>query len=99
MTAPLHVPPPGSLTPTPPSAVASAEPWTTEDARELYLIDRWGGGYFGVSEDGKLTVAPLAGKSRQVAVVDVVEAAIREEGLKAPLIIRFQDMLHHRVRV
>lgn len=101
MTAPLQVTPPGptGLTPTPPSAVASAEPWTTEDARELYLIDRWGGGYFGVSEDGKLTVSPLAGKSRQVAVLDVVEAAIREEGLKAPLIIRFQDMLHHRVRV
>jgi arginine decarboxylase len=74
-------------------------PWTTEDASELYLIEKWGAGYFAVSPDGKLTVAPLAGRGRSVAILDVVEAAMRDEGLKAPLIIRFQDMLHHRVRV
>ena len=74
-------------------------PWTTEDANDLYLIDRWGGGYFGVSDDGKMTVSPLPGRAGNVAILDVVEAAIRDEGLKAPLIIRFQDMLHHRVRV
>jgi arginine decarboxylase len=74
-------------------------PWTTEDSTDLYLIDRWGGGYFGVSPDGKMTVTPLPGRVGNVAILDVVEAAVREEGLKAPLIIRFQDMLHHRVRV
>ena len=74
-------------------------PWTTDDATDLYLIDRWGGGYFGVSDDGKMTVTPLPGRNGKVAILDVVEAAIRDEGLKAPLIIRFQDMLHHRVRV
>ncbi|HSO31748.1 MAG TPA: arginine decarboxylase, partial [Labilithrix sp.] len=74
-------------------------PWTTDDAAELYLIDRWGAGYFGVSDDGKMEVTPLPGRPGSVAILDVVEAAIRDEGLKAPLIIRFQDMLHHRVRV
>jgi arginine decarboxylase len=73
--------------------------WTTDDATDLYLIDRWGAGYFGVSDDGKMTVTPLPGRPGTVAILDVVEAAIRDEGLKAPLIIRFQDMLHHRVRV
>jgi arginine decarboxylase len=63
------------------------------------LIDRWGAGYFGVSSDGKMTVTPLPGRAGNVAIMDVVESAIRDEGLKAPLIIRFQDMLHHRVRV
>ncbi len=80
----------------------SSEPrsteWTTEDAAETYMIDRWGAGYFGVSPDGKMTVSPLPGKGKTVAILDVVEAAIRDEGLRAPLIIRFQDMLHHRVR-
>jgi arginine decarboxylase len=76
----------------------AADPWTTEDAKELYLIDRWGGGYFGVSPDGKMTVHPLPGRGGSVAILDVVEAAIRDEGLKAPLVIRFQDLLHHRVR-
>ena len=73
--------------------------WTVEDAEELYLIDRWGAGHFGVSPDGKMTVSPLATRGGTVKIMDVVEAAIRDEGLKAPLIIRFQDMLHHRVRV
>jgi arginine decarboxylase len=73
--------------------------WTIEDAEELYLIDRWGAGHFGISPDGKMTVSPLATRGGTVKILDVVEAAIRDEGLKAPLIIRFQDMLHHRVRV
>lgn len=74
------------------------DPWTTEDAKDLYLIDRWGAGYFGVSPDGKMTASPLAARGKSVAILDVVEAAIRDEGLRAPLVIRFQDMLHHRVR-
>ncbi len=82
-----------------PSLQAAPAPWTIEDAEELYLIDRWGAGHFGISPDGKMTVAPLASRGGTVKIMDVVEAAIRDEGLKAPLIIRFQDMLHHRVRV
>jgi arginine decarboxylase len=77
----------------------SARPWTTQDAAALYLVDRWGAGYFGISPEGKMTVCPLAGRGRTIAIQDVVEAAVREEGLRAPMIIRFQDILHHRVRV
>jgi arginine decarboxylase len=73
--------------------------WTTEDAVETYLIDRWGGDYFGVAPDGKMTVSPSGPGGRSLAILDVVQAAIQEEGLRAPLIIRFQDILHHRVRV
>ncbi len=82
-----------------PGLQTAPAPWTIEDAEELYLIDRWGAGHFGISQDGKMTVAPLAARGGTVKILDVVEAAIRDEGLKAPLIIRFQDMLHHRVRV
>jgi arginine decarboxylase len=82
-----------------PGVQAAPPAWTVEDAEELYLIDRWGAGHFGISPDGKMTVSPLAARGGTVKILDVVEAAIRDEGLKAPLIIRFQDMLHHRVRV
>jgi arginine decarboxylase len=82
-----------SIPPAPPT-----EPWTTEKAKQLYMIDRWGGGYFDVRQDGRITVSPLQNKGGKVAILDVVEAAIKDEGLKAPMIIRFQDMLHHRVR-
>ncbi len=75
------------------------EAWTSEDARDLYMIDRWGGGYFDVSANGQMTVAPLQGRGRRVAIRDVLDQALKDEGLKTPLIIRFQDILHHRVRV
>ncbi|CAN92612.1 MULTISPECIES: biosynthetic arginine decarboxylase [Sorangium] len=71
--------------------------WTTEDAKSLYMIDRWGRGYFDVSPDGNLTVAPLQERGSKIAIRDVVDAAI-EQGLRTPLLIRFQDLLHHRVR-
>jgi arginine decarboxylase len=77
--------------------VAEKEPWSTEDAKELYFIDRWGSGYFDVDERGNMTIAPLQERGRRIAIMDVVADA-REKGLAAPLLIRFQDILHHRVR-
>ncbi|WP_441287512.1 biosynthetic arginine decarboxylase [Sorangium sp. KYC3313] len=71
--------------------------WTTEDAKSLYMIDRWGRGYFDVSPNGNLTVAPLQERGSKIAIRDVVDAAL-EQGLRTPLLIRFQDLLHHRVR-
>ena len=104
----MKLPEPGDATASPstqlhpdsqPGLQTATPAWTIEDAEELYLIDRWGAGHFGISPDGKMTVSPLAARGGTVKILDVVEAAIRDEGLKAPLIIRFQDMLHHRVRV
>ncbi len=71
--------------------------WTTDDAKALYMIDRWGRGYFDVSPKGNITAAPLQERGRKIALLDVVEEA-RDQGLRTPLLIRFQDLLHHRVR-
>jgi len=45
---------------------AAAAAWTTEDAKELYLIDRWGGGYFDVTPDGNITIAPLQERGKKI---------------------------------
>jgi arginine decarboxylase len=71
--------------------------WTAADATALYMIDRWGRGYFDVREDGHITIAPLQERGRKIAIHDVVVAAL-EQGLRTPLLIRFQDLLQHRVR-
>jgi arginine decarboxylase len=76
---------------------AENEPWSVEDATALYLIDRWGAGYFSVNEAGQLTVAPLQERAARIAILDVVREA-QEQGLKTPMLIRFQDLLHHRVQ-
>ena len=77
---------------------SQSESWSIDDARDLYMIDRWGGGYFDVSAKGNVSVAPLQGRGRSIEISHILEQAQREEGLKAPLVIRFQDILHHRVR-
>ncbi|MRG91455.1 biosynthetic arginine decarboxylase [Polyangium spumosum] len=61
------------------------------------MIDRWGRGYFDVNPTGNITAAPLQERGRKIALIDVVEEA-RDQGLRTPLLIRFQDLLHHRVR-
>lgn len=71
--------------------------WTVDDARDLYMLDRWGAGYFDVSPDGLVTIAPLQERGPKIALSHVVEMA-RQEGLRTPLLIRFQDLLHHRVK-
>jgi arginine decarboxylase len=39
-------------------SVATGEPWTIEDAAELYDIARWSDDYFHISDDGTLRVSP-----------------------------------------
>lgn len=72
-------------------------PWTIDDANTLYMIDRWGSGYFDVNASGNLTIAPLKEQGAKIPILDVVNEAL-EESLQTPLLIRFQDILHHRVR-
>ena len=72
--------------------------WTIDDAVSLYMIDRWGGGYFDVAPDGMMTVAPVQQKGIAVPILDVLKEA-QALNLPAPLLIRFQDLLRHRVEV
>ena len=71
--------------------------WTIKDAKATYLVDRWGGGYFDINSDGEMIVLPMLGRGGKIVIREVVEAA-QQKGLGLPLLIRFQDILHHRVR-
>jgi len=70
--------------------------WSVEDALALYMIDRWGAGYFHVAASGLMTVTPLQHKGIAVPIIDVVREA-QAQNLSSPLLIRFQDLLRHRV--
>lgn len=71
--------------------------WTIEAARSLYNIDRWGAGYYDINPEGHVVAKPLQDKGATVDITDVVEEA-KGRGLKFPLLIRFQDILRHRVQ-
>jgi len=75
----------------------SPEEWKIEDAVRLYGIHRWGGGYFGVNPDGHVTVHPEGEAGPSIDLIKVAARA-RERGLHYPLLIRFHDLLRHRVR-
>jgi len=72
--------------------------WTIEDSANLYMIDRWGAGYFGVNGNGDLAVAPLQDRGTTIPIIDVLREA-KVLNLQAPILIRFQDLLRHRVEM
>ena len=71
-------------------------PWSIQHARDLYSIQRWGAKYFDVNEAGRVVARPLQDMGAQVDLTDVIEEA-KARGLKFPVLIRFQDILRHRV--
>jgi arginine decarboxylase len=78
-------------------AIAS-EPWDVARALHTYNIARWGNGYFGVNDAGHMTVRPVQDQGPALDLPEVVEEA-RARGLTFPLLLRFQDLLRHRVQV
>src|SRR5712675_1974513 len=73
-----------------------AQPWSIESARALYNIPRWGAKYFDINDAGRVVAKPLQDAGATVDLTDVIEEA-KGRGLKFPLLIRFQDILRHRV--
>src|SRR5437667_4841374 len=70
--------------------------WDIEAARNLYNIHRWGAKYFDINEAGHVVATPLQDAGIAVDLTDVIEEA-KGRSLKFPLLIRFQDILRHRV--
>jgi len=71
--------------------------WTAEESARLYGIPDWGKGYVGVNSLGHLTVLPTKEPSKQIDLHEVVEG-LRERGIHTPVLLRFNDILDHRLR-
>jgi arginine decarboxylase len=70
--------------------------WDINAARNLYNVQRWGAKYFDINEAGNVVATPQQEAGASVVIADVIEEA-KSRGLKFPLLIRFQDILRHRV--
>src|SRR2546430_403190 len=70
--------------------------WDVESAIATYNVDRWGGGYFTINSSGNVEARPLQENGGSIDILEVVNEA-RSRGLGFPLVIRFQDLLRHRV--
>jgi arginine decarboxylase len=74
----------------------TGEAFTTTDAAELYEIDRWGKGYFSVSQGGHVLVHPTKDPARSIDLKQLVDHLMLR-GIHLPVLIRFRDILRHRV--
>jgi arginine decarboxylase len=72
------------------------ETWDIPSAVALYNIDRWGSGYFNINAAGNVQVMPTHSYGQSIDLMDVVSEA-RDRGMAFPLVVRFQDLLRHRV--
>lgn len=70
--------------------------WSVEDSLKTYLIENWGLNYFGVNAKGNMTVNPRQSPQVSIDIKQVVDDIIGR-GIKLPVLIRFQDILRHRV--
>ena len=70
--------------------------WDVDAAIATYNVDGWGGGYFTVNPTGNVVARPLQENGGTIDILEVVNEA-RNRGLGFPLVIRFQDLLRHRV--
>jgi arginine decarboxylase len=70
--------------------------WDVDAAIATYNVDGWGGGYFTINEKGNVVAQPAQELGGKIDILEVVNEA-RDRGLGFPLVIRFQDLLRHRV--
>jgi arginine decarboxylase len=71
--------------------------WTADDCARLYGLPDWGKGYFGVNPQGHLTVIPTKDAGKQIDLFEVV-SGLKERGIHTPVLLRFNDILAHRLR-
>ena len=70
--------------------------WDVDAAIATYNVDGWGSGYFTINAEGNVIAKPLQENGGSINILEVVSEA-RTRGLSFPLVIRFQDLLRHRV--
>jgi arginine decarboxylase len=79
------------------TATDVGDTWTVSDANELYDIERWGKGYFSIGPDGQLLVHPAKDPGRFIDLKQLVDR-LQLRGINLPTLIRFRDILRHRLR-
>ena len=70
--------------------------WTVDRARRTYSVPHWSDGYFDIDAQGRALAQPLGVDGPKIVLDEVIEAA-RAEGLRLPVLLRFSDILGHRL--
>ena len=68
------------------------------DPNEFYQIDKWGQGYFEADANGDLCVLPEQNSNGARIVIKNVLQEMKNKKIELPAVIRFNDILHSRVK-
>ena len=74
-----------------------ASPWRIDHSLELYNVNAWGKGYFGINEAGHVVVRPDTRPERDIDLYEVIEG-LEARDLTTPVVVRFSDILAHRLQ-
>lgn len=68
-----------------------------EHVRASYNVRHWSQGYFGINDAGNVYVAPKIDQPEQTIDLSSIAKMIEAKGLTLPALIRFPQIIHHRV--
>ncbi len=71
--------------------------WKVDDSADLYQVQAWGKGYFAINDKGHVVVRPDTSAQHEIDLLEVVEG-LKDRDLRTPLVVRFSDILAHRLR-
>ena len=71
--------------------------WSIQKARDAYNIAHWSGGYFDINGKGHLVCRPDARIEHPGIDMFELSREIKAVGLSLPVLVRFSDILRHRV--
>lgn len=75
----------------------TTENWSIDSSENIYRVNRWGDGYFGIGEHGSISVTPRYDQPDLSINLQEVVDEIAAEGIDFPVVIRFHDILRSQV--
>ena len=78
-------------------SIATDRFWTVEHSADLYDIAKWSDGYFSISPDGTILVAPDRDPANAIDLKHLVDR-LDQRGLKLPILLRFNGILADRLK-
>lgn len=66
---------------------------TLQTVQNVYGVENWSSGYFGISSAGTITVAPTLQDNRQIDLKELVDHLVYDSNVGLPLLLRFPQIL------
>jgi arginine decarboxylase len=84
------------MKPVPVKKAMTQDDWSINESRRLYQIPAWSEGYFDINEAGHMIAQPAKAENHAIDLYQLA-CQLKEQGQTPPVLLRFTDILQHRV--